>query len=220
MAATMRKDFLISSPMYSRRYSGRYEELDHLSSASLCYREIGKVKVDCRFRLSKSQWGVLGEDKNPAGILYMDLGFDQPQDFRLKSATVLVTLQYGGRTVNRNNNLHITDYYGPKNLRGIPTSIDTKQTYRITPNVAVLGNGIGGLGVNKEKYFSHSEFWSFTGQLLPGKSNYRTEVAYRTVKWELTENELDQQPLHSNVIHTAFTFQHENDPDISHQCRN
>lgn len=89
-----------SRPVFARQFETRkfgrtFECLDEHSAESLCYRELGKVNVDCKFRSSDSLWGVLGEAKRPAGILYMDLIFHQPKNYRLSSATVLVTLQEG-----------------------------------------------------------------------------------------------------------------------------
>lgn len=81
-----------SPPRLARKYGRYFQQFDNFSMASLGHRGLGKVKVDCRFRLSKSKWGVLGETENPAGIIYMDLSFHQPKDYRLTNATVLVTL--------------------------------------------------------------------------------------------------------------------------------
>lgn len=66
-----------------RKYGGYdFERFDNLSSshASIGHRSFDKVNVNCRFLFKKSKWGVLGECKNPAGIVYLDLTFDQPKD--------------------------------------------------------------------------------------------------------------------------------------------
>lgn len=218
-------------PRFARKYGPSFQVFDSLDIASLCYREIGKVKVDCRFRLSKSKWGVLGDTKNPAGIIYMDLSFDQPKDCRLTSATVLVTLEEREeeRFTPRNRkivhlhsppsfgpgSLQVTDHYGPKHLSGEPTFMPLKKTYNMTPELNMFGTGGGGVGVSREKQIICTSRWTFTGQLQPGKERrlfgYRG-TAYRTLKWELTENDLDSQSLHSKTIHTGFAFEHDMKP--------
>jgi hypothetical protein len=78
-----------------RKY-GRYdfERFDHISSshANIGHGTFDKVNVNCSFLFKKSKWGVLGEHRNPAGIIYLDLTFIQPKGSQLHSATVSVTL--------------------------------------------------------------------------------------------------------------------------------
>lgn len=167
--------------------------------------------MDCRFRLSESQWGVLNQS-TPAGVLYVDLNFDQPQDCRLRSVTVLVTLEKEQpaftSTVLNHDTLQLTDYYGPKHLNGEPTTLPRKRVYQLMPEVNAMGCSSGGVGVNSEKTTNEVRRWMFTGQLMPGKAP-NNAVAYRTLKWELTENELDSQSFHNNVIQTGFAFEHD-----------
>jgi hypothetical protein len=115
-----------SRPVVSRKFGGfEYETLGHLPAASLGRKELGKVEIDCRFRLSKSKWGVIGPYENLATIVYMDLKFDQPKDCRLAKATVTVTLEAAPddelaarRYLTASNALQITEQYGPKLLCG------------------------------------------------------------------------------------------------------
>ncbi|KFY40282.1 hypothetical protein V494_03582 [Pseudogymnoascus sp. VKM F-4513 (FW-928)] len=206
-------------PRISARKFGRsFESFDTLSSASVGNRDLGKVKVDCRFRLSKSKWGVLGDAERSAGILYMDLCFDQPKDCRLSSATVLLTLDHEigddeknrrrePASITRGSSLQMTDYFGPRQLSGKQTTVNMKSTYSLKPEINVMGNGVGGVGKDSETTREASTRWTFIGQLQPGQTG-----AYRTLKWELSENELDLQSLHSSVIHTGFTFEHDQTP--------
>lgn len=202
----------------ARKFGRSFECFDTLSSASVGNRELGKVKIDCRFCLSKSKWGVLGNAERSAGILYMDLRFDQPKDCRLSSATVLLTLDHeiGAEEKNRRpepvsirraSSLQMTNYFGPRQLSGEKTTVNKRSIYRLTPEVNVMGNGLGGLGKDVETMQKVTSRWTFTGQLQPGKT-----AAYRTLKWELSENELDLQSLHSSTIHTGFTFEHDQTP--------
>ncbi|RYP68791.1 hypothetical protein DL770_008373 [Monosporascus sp. CRB-9-2] len=208
-----------------RRKFGKYdfERFDHISSlqASIGGGEIGKVKVDCRFQFKKSQWGVLGPKRHPAGIIYLDLNFHQPADCRLKSATVTVTLDDGTGDVSSKHRhsgrqpyapnipAQITPWYGPKQLSGQPRRILKTKRSNMTPFIEAMGMvGAGGIGRDSEETFVQESRWTFAGQLLPGEKT----SAYTTIQWELTENELESQPTHSSVIHTAFAFEHEGQP--------
>lgn len=213
-------------PHIARKFGRTFEPFEALSSASVGYRELGKVKVDCRFRLSQSKWGVLGEAERNAGILYMDLSFDQPKDCRLSSATVFVTLDHdidADNDVQRRqpvssssgNMLQMTNYFGPRQLNGQQKTMNMKSTYRLTPEANVLGYGMGGLGKDVEKVRDVTSRWTFRGQLEPGKDKARRGVrtsTYKTLKWELSENDLDVQSLHSSIIHTGFAFEHDQKP--------
>lgn len=47
-----------------------------------------------------------------------------------------------------------------------------------------------------------------TGGRKRGMNNW----AYKVLQWQITENELETQSLHSNVVHTAFSFVHGGQP--------
>ncbi|KAJ5753973.1 uncharacterized protein N7511_008126 [Penicillium nucicola] len=201
-----------STPAHSRRFARTYQELDNLDDASLCSRDLGKVHVDCQLRVSKSKWGYLGDETSPAGIVYMDLSFNQPYGCRLASATVLVTLEdlppnspYQQKDSGLSQ-LHITKYFGPKGLVGEATSIFSRETLHLNPQFTFLGNGGGGIGLESERAFVYDSRWSFTG------NRKATDALYRTLKWELCENELDGRKAHSSVINTGFAFQHKYQP--------
>lgn len=217
---------------FSRRFGRTYKRLDDQSLASLCCRDVGKIKVDCRFHLSKTQWGVLGHGEAPAAIVYMDFTFDQPADCKLSSAIILVTLRdirggtYAGGTQKRENRnlakssfierrlnnltcLQLTDHYGPKHLSGEVKMSPAKSAYHFTPELNIFGTGIGGVGVTKEKTITNTSKWMFTGNLLTTEAQNHNHMSdYRTLKWELTENEFEARSTHSNVIHTGFAFKH------------
>jgi hypothetical protein len=152
----------------------------------------------------------------------MDLSFDQPKECRLSSATVLVTLEeYLNESDNArvpavlSSSLQVTDRYGPKQLSGEQKTMPVKKIYHFTPTVNAIGNGGGGVGVDTEKTITYVDRWISTGQLLPGKCEFRSHVrgtTYRTIKWELTENDLESRSVHTKSIHTGFAFQHEGKP--------
>ncbi|PQE30504.1 2-amino-3-carboxymuconate-6-semialdehyde decarboxylase protein [Rutstroemia sp. NJR-2017a WRK4] len=170
----------------------------------------------------KSQWGVLGRHKNPAGIIYLDLTFDQPKDSQLHSATVIITLDDEDQELNdirgkfapRGSTVpqcpvHITDSYGPKGFTGPEKIVQMTKSQHLTPSAQFAGYEISGVSVDKESSFTYSSRWKFSGQLLPGKRNHWT---FKTLKWELSENDLEAQTTHSNEVHTAFTFEHGGQP--------
>lgn len=156
----------------------------------------------------------------------MDLSFDQPKGCRLSSATVLVTLDHedGPPVLGQEMQpslLQVTNYFGPRQLSGQEKSVAVKSTYSLTPNVNVLGNGGGGIGKNIEKSQTYTSRWTFTGSLQPGKDKNKGRrgvrtMTYKTIKWELSENDLDPGASHSNVFHTAFAFGHEERPCYIH----
>ncbi|KAM3153786.1 hypothetical protein ABEW05_005740 [Botrytis cinerea] len=202
------------------RINGRLEEPIHNppDNLSLHNRNVGKVKVDCKFQLSRSKWGVLGDAENPAGIIYMSLGFHQTGDCRLSHATVTITFkEYKGG--NKNNEsfssyLHITDHFGPRELLGQERKVAVKKTLNFTPNFSALGNGGGGVGFDSAKEIEYVRRWKFIGQLIPAdhpnQKSHKTGV-YRTLKWDLTESDFEIQATHGDIFHTAFAFEHTGD---------
>lgn len=263
---------------FARKFGPTYSQLDNLANASLGSRDLGQVNVDCKFRLSNTRWGVLGAEKTPAGILYMDLVFDQPRDCQLRRADVEIVLEEADEDVlgevsrserskatstrpattepeeninthtNINIPLQLTDFFGPKQLVGLPTEVAAKKTWRLIPELNILGNGGGGLGRDWESNFMQTSRWTFTGHIMPcaasaniydGKCKqysrkvyYKGETGqkvwddhvrpswnsgknlavYRRLKWSLDEDDFQCQARHSNVIHTAFTLQHDLKP--------
>ncbi|KAJ5288706.1 hypothetical protein N7478_001736 [Penicillium angulare] len=246
-----------SATRFGRKYGPKFNAFDKKSNISMCSQELGPVHIDCRFRHSKTQLGVLHSPDNRAGILYIDIAFSQPNDCCLRSAVVWITLeQYksgsqstlratGRAPLSRSHkagskkpypaidiepaveidsdvpkNLQFTHYFGPKQLEGKPTQMLTKHTMHLTPEFNVLGNGGGGLGYERERSVMSSSRWIFTGHILPGsrsaedrrhENNFHS-MTYRTLKWELSEDELQPQPTHSSVIQTACALEHDDRP--------
>lgn len=188
-----------------------YSRFDNIASSHMRAGRgsIGKVEVDCRFLFKESQWGVIGESKNPAGILFLDLDLRQPPDCKLESATVTVTLEAEDKEEDGIQHrsacpVKFTDHYGPKSLVGEPSREQNRKVKRRTPEMQVMGYGAGGLGVDKEKIVQRCSRWKFSGHLCSSKGN----VWYNRLQWDLEENPLERQPTHSNLIHTAFALEH------------
>lgn len=137
----------------------------------------------------------------------------------------------GNLTTQSRRCLQITPYYGPHELTGVPTQITIKENRRFTPEVNVFGQGGGGVGFDHEKSIEQTSRWTFTGTVLSESRSQRINPAfnssrprhrhsnpesewamYRTMKWELNEDDNQPQPQHSSVIHTAFAFEHDMKP--------
>lgn len=153
--------------------------------------------------------------------MYLNLNFGPPQGCRIKSATVTIILdeeatcleRYGhGRVFHESGcPVHRADLYGPRGLAGQKKTADISRTIKVTPEANVLGNGGGGVGFDSKNTFAHSCRWPFNSQLLrdPGKKN---RALYKSLRWDLNENEFESQSFHSNKVQTAFTFEHSGQP--------
>lgn len=201
-----------------RKY-GRYDNFNPIISsghASIGSKSIGKIHIDCELLFQNSQRGILGDGKLPAGILYFNLNFGPPQGCRVKSATITMTLDEEANCLGKYRSgrifhdsgcpVQITEWYGPSGLAGQNKTAIVHRTTKLTPELNVLGNGGGGVGFQSNKAFTHSARWSFHGQLLRGSGN--KSWTYRSLCWNLNENELESQSFHSNKVRTAFTFEH------------
>ncbi|KAL1852022.1 hypothetical protein Daus18300_012377 [Diaporthe australafricana] len=201
------------------KHYGRYGDFADFGTqssghASVGFKSLGKISIDCEFLFEKSQWGVLGHKQFPAGIIYVNLNFGPPQGCRVKSATITITLDEHDPALEdygADRELHpsgcpvqVTAWYGPKELNGQIKTAYTEATKKLVPEINALGNGAGGLGYESKKLFRHQARWSFNGQLLPGKDTW----VYKTLRWDLNENELERQALHSSTVRTAFAFEH------------
>ncbi|RYO98911.1 hypothetical protein DL764_006967 [Monosporascus ibericus] len=105
--------------------------------------------------------------------------------------------------------VEITNWYGPKQLSGLPRPILKTKRSNMTPYLEAMGMvGAGGIGKDSEETFVQESRWTFSGNVFRGEKT----SAITTIKWELTENDLEAQPTHSNVFHTTFAFKHEGEP--------
>lgn len=101
--------------------------------------------------------------------------------------------------------------FGPKLLTGEPTTLRRRTEYNFTPEVNAGVGGFGGLGVKRQNSIHYVSRWVLKGNTIaPADKRRKTPgVVYRTLKWDLTENELAFQPEERSVVHTAFAFEHE-----------
>ncbi|POS75513.1 hypothetical protein DHEL01_v206089 [Diaporthe helianthi] len=206
------------------RKAGRYDynRFDHIAStsASVGYQSIGKVNVDVRFLFRKSQWGTLGPAENAAGIIYMELDFDQPPDCALESATIQLTLDEDDQGLDpyRLDNLPpsecpvlVTDYYGPGQIVGTSKRVLIRKSLKVEPSVNVIGNGGSLGGFTTEKAFEHESRWTFRSHRVPDDRSSGKKWGHRILRWEMTENDIEKS-THSNKVYTAFAYEHSGQP--------
>lgn len=183
-------------------------------------QSIGKVGVDVRFLFRKSQWGTLGPAENAAGIIYMELDFDQPPDCAMESATIQLTLDEDDQGLDpyRVDSLPpsecpvlITDYYGPGQIVGTSKRVLIRKSLKVEPSVNVIGNGGSLGGFTKETAFEHESRWTFRSHRVPEGRTSGKKWGHRILRWEMTENDIERS-THSNKVYTAFAYEHSGQP--------
>lgn len=211
-----------------RRYGPvGFDRFDNVLSehASIGDASIGKVKVDCKFLFEKSLWGVMTRAQNPAGIVYLDLNFQQPRDHRLKAATVTVRLDEDDDDLPKQRSTHQRPWpvpvqigaHGPMQLTGEAHRALKTSRWSLKPHIDIAGlAGIGGVGPDSETQSVQECRWTFSSHLRADPTSQRASSAYRILEWQLTENEFETQSSHSNTVHTAFSFQHDGQPFLMH----
>ncbi|OTA63620.1 hypothetical protein K449DRAFT_381347 [Hypoxylon sp. EC38] len=204
-----------------RRYGkydfGRFERLEG-SVHYIGQGKIGDIEVACKFLFRESRWGVLTPDKNPGGVVYLDLTFTEPPGCRLRCATVLLTLDEEDEDLRRHFSaesssakakvpVHITEH-GPQSLHGQIDEALKITKHHFSPRIEVGGfAGAGGVGRDSEKHYVQRSQWKFSSLTMPNKLLRPT-----ILKWNLVESELDRQPRHDNTFHTGFAFEHDGQP--------
>ncbi|TGO41131.1 hypothetical protein BHYA_0026g00380 [Botrytis hyacinthi] len=170
-----------------------------------------KSQLTVNFTSQNRNGVVLGHAENPAGIIYMSLGFHQPGDCRLSQATVSVTFKEY-KDGNRNDeafssSLHIDNRFGPRELFGEERKVSVKKNVHFTPKFTVLGNGGDGVGFDRVKDSVCSSRWNFKGQLIPAV--HPNQQGHQT--GDLIESDFETQATHGDVIYTAFAFENAGD---------
>lgn len=149
--------------------------------------------------------------------MYLNLNFGSPHGSRLREATIMITLDDQDERLERYNrgpslrNLHhsgapvqVTEWYGPRALVGEKKSAIITSKTKAVPEAGVLGYNVGGVGYERSKTFMKESRWSFHGEKMRGGKT----STYTTLKWCLTEKELDSASSRNPKIHTAFAFEH------------
>lgn len=184
-------------------------------------QSIGKVGVDIRFLFRKSEWGTLGTVENPAGIIYMQLDFHQPSDCVLESATIQVTLDEDDPSLRpylkddlpgSECPILITDYYGPGQIVGPSKTMSVYKSVSFEPQVSVADIGLSLGHMSKDTSFKHESRWIFQSHTVPDDQARVRKWGHRILKWEMTENDIEKYPIHSNKVLTAFAYEHNGQP--------
>ncbi|KAK4200940.1 hypothetical protein QBC40DRAFT_199529 [Triangularia verruculosa] len=202
------------------------EEMARGSHLCVGSASIGKVDIDCKYHWKKAQWGVLGAAERPAGIVYMDITFKQPQGYWLQRANVFITLSQADaaaisphghrhsarsrRSLRSDYAVQITQQFGPKYLTGTRTVQSEIKSNSFVPTIGAMGVELGGMGHQSTTAKDRVGQWVFKGAVGRPKGPYD----YCTLEWELIENELDPNKAHKQEYNTAFAFEHSEKPII------
>lgn len=213
---------------YGRRDIERFDQ-ESAKGLDVCIksRTIGKVRIECNYGWKRAQWGRLGVDRTPAGIVYIDMTFKQPPGHSLSSAVVTITLSdesmpiYSSRRIRKkpiapsslavDNSVHITQFFGPSYIIGRKIVSSEVSDKALQPTVGFGGIvDLGGVGLNKSVSRDISHAWSFKGVRQTTNDGY----GIRSLEWQFTENPLETNPSHNSSFQTAFAFEHSGKPVI------
>ncbi|KAI3537091.1 hypothetical protein CSPX01_10389 [Colletotrichum filicis] len=186
---------------------------------------VGKVEIECKYHWRKAQWGVLGPNRHPAGIVYIDMTINHAPGHILSNASVLITLseqdasvlEAGRRRTPRHVRtslesdyaVQLTEFFGPQSLTGpkIVTSEVKEKAFEPT-----LGAGgffeIGGMGTRHSVTRELVDSWTFKGTVKRAKNG----EGFRSLEWELNESEIDNNTFRKHIFHTGFAFEHSGRP--------
>ncbi|KAE8441514.1 hypothetical protein EG329_004902 [Mollisiaceae sp. DMI_Dod_QoI] len=104
--------------------------------------------------------------------------------------------------------------FGPKKITGEQKTKTVTSKINMSPDITVMGSGGGGVGKDTEEVRTYASRWIFEGNMVAGEraSNGHKSSKYRTLRWDLSENDLDLGVEHSNEFHTGFAFEHQKKP--------
>ncbi|KAJ4418474.1 hypothetical protein N0V82_005554 [Gnomoniopsis sp. IMI 355080] len=152
-----------------------------------------------------------------------EIRFDQPSDCVLKSATIQLTLDEDDQGLESYRvddsqvqtsecPVLITDYYGPGQIVGTSKRVLVNKSLNIAPSINVAGSGGSLGGMKTDKQFVHESRWMFRSYTVPGDGTRGQSWGHRILKWEMTENDIEKYPVHSNKVFTAFAYEHSGQP--------
>ncbi|BAE61461.1 unnamed protein product [Aspergillus oryzae RIB40] len=192
----------------------RYVEFcQNQTSASLCEHQARKVRVDCCFLFSKTQWGQL--DDRDSGLMYLDLTFHQPSECKLANATITMTFNHTNeQRGGLKDSVEVTEFFGPQMLSGEKKERHISKCFYMNPKFGAANASFEGVGGSRTSDATLSSRWKFTGSRFTVNDplSRRSNRAYRQLVWHLEENDLERQAIHNPVIHTALAFHHQSKP--------
>ncbi|KAI3393652.1 hypothetical protein diail_3832 [Diaporthe ilicicola] len=222
------------------RKAGRYDfsRFDHITSTSkrVAYKSIGDVGVDCRFHFKDSHWGTLGKSKNDAGIIHMEINFNQPPGHKLEWARIQLTLDdddprlepYQERPREREYVITdrcreddqgprevpvlITDHYGPRYIVGALKKTSTERSWELEPSVEWSGMGVSLGKYGSSKQFDHESRWTFQSYKPESKDRRKGGFGDKILRWELSETDFERYPIQKNQVFTAFAYEYSGQP--------
>lgn len=199
----------------------RFSDLP-INDTSMGHKLIDKVRVDCSFLFHESKFGVLriGGRTWPAGIIRMDINFNQPRGCKITWATVQVSLDgehqalqpYRDNSINDPRHLVSITHLGPSELVGDPLTIAETRAVHVAPTVSFPGGEVSGLGLDGERSYEHITRWKFSGHRKTRDDKGDMQLIYNTLQWQLVENDLEKQSSHGNTFRTAFAFANNGQP--------
>ncbi|KAI0965408.1 hypothetical protein F4678DRAFT_335678 [Xylaria arbuscula] len=198
-----------------------FEKFDR-HSACAGHRQLGEVKVTTSIDFEESQWGLIDTD-TPGAIIHMNISFTQPEDCKLETATILVTLESLDETRDKeelealkrqperfpltSSRLGLT-HFGPVYVPGRETETDFSRNINATPSFSYGGASLSGMGVSQQKTYKYYNRWMFSGQLLGDDKH----SAFKKLQWFLQENKLDAPANHGPEFQAAFALTHSGKP--------
>ncbi|GAP83908.1 hypothetical protein SAMD00023353_0503270 [Rosellinia necatrix] len=198
-----------------------FEKFDRYSACA-GYRQLGEVKVTIRIDLDESKWGLI-DTNTPGAIIYMNISFTQPEDCKLETATILVTLESLDETRDKGeldalkrqpglfplipSRLGLT-HFGPVYVPGRETETEVSRNINATPSVSYGGFSVSGLEASQQKTYKYYNRWAFSGQLLGDDKH----SAFKKLQWFLQENKIDAPANHGPEFKAAFALTHEQRP--------
>jgi hypothetical protein len=196
------------------RYRSRYLKLRHAPGGldiSLGDRKFGSATVDCCFLNRKSKWGLLHQ--KPAGILFLDLTFSQPADYKLSHANLQLSFleseTTGGPSAPLDFPLNITEYIEPLIVCGPPNEIGSREV-QVQPELGADGVfNIGGIGYKDTKDILEKYRWIFRSHRLPNENGI-----YTNAQWLWEANPSNKQIELMGPLHVGVAVQHTGQPFI------
>ncbi|GAB7354515.1 hypothetical protein MBLNU459_g4982t1 [Dothideomycetes sp. NU459] len=159
----------------------RVRRIDHLSldDHSLGSRLFRKAHVDCRLLNSRTQWGIV--DKKRAGLLFLQLEFNQPKDCRMKQ--VSINMEFSSPS---DPQCHpIIKKHAPASICGEDFQQQAKTVKKFAPYVNAGGFGGGSLGeASRSLDYTTSFRWLFTGH-----KRANGDAQYTQLVWTLDDQE-------------------------------
>lgn len=149
---------------------GRYSEWSR--DKSLGHRTFGKTTVSCAFLSSKSYWGNL--DENPHGLLRLSWDIHEPARYKLASAAI--NLDFLPMTPGPSPN--VTEHVYPDIICGWPIDQHVTQSHSLQPELDIMGQSVGGIGMNRSADYSKTSRWHLHGSRLADERHDFTKASW------------------------------------------